>query len=62
MLQHRLTAIDDPATQRMTAISLVAGLTGLFTAYLDGGLTVDREKFVDYCVALVARHTEADNG
>ena len=62
LLQHRLTAIDDPATQRMTAISLVAGLTGLFTAYLDGGLTVDRKKFVDYCVALVARHTEADNG
>lgn len=57
LLQHRLTAISDPLTQRMTAISVIAGLTALFTAYLDGGLPVDREKFIDFCVTMVSSKT-----
>ena len=59
LLQHRLTAISDPLTQRMTAISLIAGLTALFTAYLDGSLQVDREKFIDHCVAMVSSQAGA---
>ncbi|MFZ2238321.1 MAG: TetR/AcrR family transcriptional regulator, partial [Gordonia amarae] len=37
----------------LTAISMIGGLTALFTAYLDGRLQLDRERFIDYCVALL---------
>lgn len=53
LLQHKLTAITDPAVQAMVATGLVGALTALFTAYLDGRLTATREQFVDYCTDML---------
>lgn len=53
LLQHKLTTITDPAVQKMAATALIGGLTALFTAYLDGWLTVSRTQFIDYCVDML---------
>jgi AcrR family transcriptional regulator len=53
LLQHKLTRIADPVLQHMVAISLIGGLTALFTAYLDGRLSATREQFIDYCVEML---------
>jgi AcrR family transcriptional regulator len=53
LLQRKLTRIGDPVRQHMIAISLIGGLTALFTAYLDGRLAATREQFIDYCVAML---------
>lgn len=53
LLQRKLTAITDPAIQKMTATGLIGGLTALFTAYIDGRLTASREQFIDYCVGML---------
>ena len=53
LLQRKLTTITDPAVQKMAATSLIGGLTALFTAYLDGRLTVSRTQFIDYCVDML---------
>ena len=37
----------------MIATSLIGGLTGLFTAYLNGRLGATREQFIDYCVDML---------
>lgn len=58
LLQRKLTRITDPAQQTMVATSLIGALTALFTAYLNGRLTVTRNQFIDYCVdMLVGRVT-----
>ncbi|AQT81692.1 TetR family transcriptional regulator [Mycolicibacterium litorale] len=53
LLQRKLTAISDPAIQKMVATGLIGALTALFTAYLDGRLEVSREQFIDYCVDML---------
>jgi AcrR family transcriptional regulator len=53
LLQRKLTAITDPAIQKMAATGLIGGLTALFTAYIDGRLTASREQFIDYCVGML---------
>jgi AcrR family transcriptional regulator len=53
LLQRKLTRIGDPMRQHMIAISLIGGLTALFTAYLDGRLAATREQFIDYCVDML---------
>lgn len=53
LLQHKLSEITDPALQAMVATGLVGALTALFTAYLDGRLTVTREQFIDYCIDML---------
>lgn len=53
LLQRKLSRIGDPGLQKMIATSLVGGLSGLFTAYLNGQLRVGREQFIDYCVNLL---------
>ena len=53
LLQRKLTRIADPVVQHMVAISLIGGLTALFTAYLDGRLSATREQFIDYCVEML---------
>jgi len=53
LLQHKLTRISDPTTQAMVATGLIGALTALFTAYLDGRLTVTRDRFVDHCTTLL---------
>ncbi|GAA2540209.1 TetR/AcrR family transcriptional regulator [Mycolicibacterium diernhoferi] len=59
LLQHKLTAITDPALQAMVATGLVGALTALFTAYLDGRLTATREQFVDYCIDMLLSRAAA---
>ena len=53
LLQRKLSQIGDPALQKLVATSLIGGLTGLFTAYLNGQLGVTRERFIDYCVDML---------
>jgi AcrR family transcriptional regulator len=53
LLQRKLTQIGDPVRQKMTATSLIGGLTALFTAYLDGRLAASREQFIDFCVEML---------
>ena len=53
LLQRKLSRIGDPALQKLVATSLIGGLTGLFTAYLNGQLDVGRERFIDYCVDML---------
>ncbi len=53
LVQRKLTAISDPAVQKMAATGLIGGLTALFSAYLDGCLTASREQFIDYCVGML---------
>lgn len=53
LLQHKLSEIADPALQAMVATGLVGALTALFTAYLDGRLTVTRAQFIDYCIDML---------
>lgn len=52
-LQHKLARITDPALAAMVATGLIGALTALFTAYLNGRLTVTREQFIDYCVEML---------
>ncbi len=59
LLQHKLTAITDPALQAMVATGLVGALTALFTAYLDGRLAATREQFVDYCIDMLLSRAAA---
>lgn len=53
LLQHKLTAISDPAVQNMAATGLIGALTALFTAYLNGRLNASRQQFIDYCESLL---------
>jgi AcrR family transcriptional regulator len=57
LLQRKLTRITDPVRQHLIAISLIGGLTALFTAYLDGRLAATREQFIDYCVDMLLSPT-----
>lgn len=62
LLQRKLTTITDPVLQNMMATGLIGALTALFTAYLDGRLAAGRERFIDYCVAMLlspAAYTES---
>jgi AcrR family transcriptional regulator len=53
LLQRKLSKIGDPVLQKMIATSLIGGLTGLFTAYLNGRLGATRNQFIDYCVDML---------
>ncbi|KKW62167.1 TetR/AcrR family transcriptional regulator [Mycolicibacterium elephantis] len=53
LLQQKLSRITEPALAAMAATGLIGALTALFTAYLDGRLTVSREQFIDYCVGML---------
>lgn len=53
LLQHKLSRIVDPVTQKLVATSLIGALTALFTAYLNGQLGATRQQFIDYCVGML---------
>jgi AcrR family transcriptional regulator len=53
LLQRKLTRIGDPVIQNMVATSLIGGLSALFSAYLAGRLTADRQQFIDFCVDML---------
>jgi AcrR family transcriptional regulator len=53
LLQRKLSRIGDPVLQKMIATSLVGGLSGLFTAYLNRQLGATRKQFIDYCVNML---------
>jgi AcrR family transcriptional regulator len=59
LVQRKLTAITDPAVQKMAATGLIGGLTALFSAYVDGRLNAGREQFIDYCVGLLLTQATA---
>lgn len=49
----QLTALPDELSRQLAAIGLVGGLASLFLAYLEGSLTVSRQRFVEHCVGLL---------
>jgi AcrR family transcriptional regulator len=53
LLQRKLTRITNPAMAAMVATGLIGAMSALFTAYLDGRLTVTRAQFIDYCVDML---------
>ena len=53
LIEAQLSEIDDPEERQMTAVGLVGALVTLHVAYLDGGIRVDREKFIRHCVRLL---------
>jgi len=53
LLQHKLSRIVDPVTQKLVATSLIGALTALFTAYLNNQLGATRQQFIDYCVDML---------
>jgi AcrR family transcriptional regulator len=53
LIENQLSEIDDAEERQMTAVGLVGALASLHIAYLDGGIKVDREKFVAHCVRLL---------
>jgi AcrR family transcriptional regulator len=53
LLQRKLSRVGDPVLQNMIATSLVGGLSGLFTTYLNGRLGATRNQFIDFCVHLL---------
>ena len=57
LLQQRLPGAADPVTTQLAAIGTIGALTALFTAYLDGRLRLDRDRFIDHCVALLTALT-----
>jgi hypothetical protein len=44
---------SDEVDRQLTATGVVGALTALFTMYLDGGIEVDRQRFVDHCIGVV---------
>ncbi|SDD76107.1 TetR/AcrR family transcriptional regulator [Actinokineospora iranica] len=55
LIREQLPEDESETDREMTAIGLVGALTHLFSAYLDGTLTVDRDQLVDHCVRLLTR-------
>ncbi len=62
LIEAQLSAIDDPAQKQMTAIGLVGALVSLFANYLDGVITVGRDRFVGHCVAMLERANRSSGG
>ncbi len=62
LIEAQLSAIDDPAEKQMTAIGLVGALVTLFANYLDGVITVGRDRFVRHCVAMLERANRNPSG
>ncbi|MBT1193487.1 TetR/AcrR family transcriptional regulator [Rhodococcoides kroppenstedtii] len=54
LVEAQLPRETDAATRTLTATAVVGALTSLFTAFLDGDLPVDRARFTEHCVAVVA--------
>lgn len=61
LLQHKLTRLGDPVRQQLVATSLIGGLTGLFSAYLNGRLSADRGQFIDFCVDMLVTAGRPDS-
>jgi hypothetical protein len=61
LLQRKLSRIGDAVLQKMIATSLVGGLSGLFTAYLNGRLAASRTQFIDFCVDMLLNTGRPDD-
>ncbi|MFF0817493.1 TetR/AcrR family transcriptional regulator [Rhodococcus sp. NPDC003318] len=57
LVEDRLEVLDDPDERALRALGLVGALTSLFIGYLDGTVTVTRERFVRHCLDLLRRAT-----
>ncbi|MGW4480854.1 TetR/AcrR family transcriptional regulator [Rhodococcus triatomae] len=55
LVEAQLGVLDDPDERTLRAIGLVGALTSLFIGYLDGTVTVSRERLVRHCLDLLAR-------
>ena len=54
LLQRKLSRIGDAVLQKMIATSLIGGLSGLFTAYLQRADWAQLAKqFIDYCINML---------
>lgn len=53
LVQAQLTSVPDPNERTLVATGMVGALASLFIGYLDGTITVSRERFVDHCVELL---------
>lgn len=55
MVFDGLAMVVDADERRMRATGLVGAFTALFIGYLDGTLTVDRDRLVDHCVQMLVQ-------
>jgi AcrR family transcriptional regulator len=55
LVEAQLGALDDTDERTLRAIGVVGALTSLFIGYLDGTVTVSRERLVRHCLDLLAR-------
>ncbi|WP_187344521.1 TetR/AcrR family transcriptional regulator [Aldersonia kunmingensis] len=54
LIGEQLDTVSDPEDRQLLSVGLVGALASLFIAYLDGIITVDRDRFVEHCVDLLA--------
>lgn len=55
LVQAQLGVLDDPDERALRALGLVGALTSLFIGYLDGTVTVPRERLIRHCLGLLER-------
>ena len=55
LVQDQLQDIADPDERALRALGLVGALTSLFIGYLDGTVTVPRERLIRHCLGLLDR-------
>lgn len=54
LIGEQLDTVTDPDERQLLSVGLVGALASLFIAYLDGAITVGRDRFVTHCVDLLA--------
>ncbi|APA99813.1 TetR/AcrR family transcriptional regulator [Nocardia seriolae] len=55
LVEVQLTGIEEADRRHLIALGVVGALTTLFMAYLDGTVSMGRDRFVEHCVLLVKR-------
>lgn len=55
LIEEQLGMIEDPQERQLLSVGLVGALASLFIGYLDGTITVERERFIAHCVDLLSR-------
>lgn len=61
LLHEQLRSVPDEVERQLTAIGLVGALTQLFASYLDGAVSVSRDRFVAHLVDLVLTANRTPN-
>ncbi len=55
LVEAQLGVIEDADERALRALGLVGALTSLFIGYLDGTVTVSRERLIRHCLGLLER-------